>query len=70
MRHDLNTMRASHQRRAVNQTVVRAGAANFAQTAQKANSETLNTTQDGTAYPVFILGLHDPDDPETPRWIP
>lgn len=70
MRHNMNTIRARHQQRAVNQTVTRKGAEGFGQATQKAVAEALNTVQGGTAYPVFILGLHDPDDPDTPRWIP
>lgn len=28
------------------------------------------TSVGGTAYPVFILGIHDPDDAITARWVP
>jgi hypothetical protein len=29
----------------------------------------LFTTQSGTNYPIFILGLDNPDDPNKPRWV-
>ena len=69
MRYNLNTIRNQHSARAISQKVVRAGAADFSQATQRTASESLNTTQGGTAYPVFIVGLHDPDDTETARWV-
>lgn len=27
-------------------------------------------TSGGTVYPMFILGIHDPDDLVTARWVP
>ncbi len=70
MRYNLNTIRNQQSARAISQKVVRPGAADFSQATQKSVSETLNTSQGGTAYPVFIAGLHDPDDTEIERWIP
>lgn len=69
MRHNLNTIANQHAARAISQKVIRSGAEGFSQATQKAQTERLNTSQGGTAYPVFIAGLHDPDDTETPRWV-
>lgn len=31
-------------------------------------TQLLTTEQEGTAYPVFVLSAHDPDD-STDRWV-
>lgn len=57
-----------HQLRAVSREIVRAGGERLNQ-GRAQDREALNTSQGGTAMPVFVAGAHDPDD-GTVRWVP
>lgn len=67
---DLQRLQLRQQQRAVNRTVVRAGAVTTTASLAGVAEEKLHIEVGGTAYPVFILGLHDPDDPDVERYVP
>jgi len=67
---DLRRIQLRQQTRLANQVIVRAGAVTRTATAIGAEEEKLHIEVSGTAYPVFVVGLHDPDDPDVSRYVP
>ena len=71
MRITLQTLTNTHaQRGVISRRVIRGGQAGeaLASSPSATQGEQLSTTQGGTVYPVFILGVHDIDD-STVRWV-
>lgn len=68
----LESIYRAHQTRLVSKVEIQPGGEALAQMseAQTVSRESLRTTQGGTVYPVFVVGLHNPDDTEVVRWIP